>query len=200
MEDAARLLESIGHQVEEIAPDWHDDLLAEHFVRAWIAGVKARVDQLGLLRGRAIAPDELEPLTAQMCERAAGISSADYIASVGYLRSSSRRISAFWQRNDVLLTPTLAQPPPRNGALAPGPDEQPLEMLRKAGDLAPFTAPWNVTGQPAISLPLSTSPDGLPIGVQLVGRDSAEATLLALGAQLEQVRPWRERRPAVTAA
>ena len=139
--------------------------------------------------------DELEPLTRQLLEIAESTSASDYIGSVSYLRTASRAFLALWADYDVLLTPTLAQPPIEIGALDPLEGEEPVTMLAKAGEWVPFTPPINVTGQPAISLPLHHSDDGLPIGVHLVGAHGGEATLLSLSAQLEAARPWAERRP-----
>ena len=101
----------------------------------------------------------------------------------------------------MLLTPTLAQPPIEIGGLRPKEGEPPIQMLLNAADWVPFTPVWNVTGQPAISLPLA--PDraaGLPIGVQLVGPPAGEELLLSLAAQLEQARPWADRRPGAGGA
>ena len=95
----------------------------------------------------------------------------------------------------MLLTPTLAQPPIPIGALNPKEGEPPIKMLENAAGFVPFTPAWNVTGQPAISLPLHQSADGLPIGVQLVGPPAGEELLLSLSAQLEEARPWLDRRP-----
>ena len=200
VEQAAGLLESLGHRVEEAAPAWADEGFSEHFVRTWIAGVRARVDGLALVRGRPIGMDEVEPLTRAMCERAEEIGAGDHILSVQFLRATARRAARFWDDHDVLLTPSTAQPPPPLGALAPGPGEDLLEtVMARCAELVPFSAPWNVSGQPAVSVPLHHSPEGLPIGVQLVGAMGDEATLLSLSGQLEEARPWRERRPPVSA-
>ena len=97
------------------------------------------------------------------------------------------------ERLDVLLTPTVAQPPLPIGGLAPKDGEPAFQWLLNAADWVPFTPVWNVTGQPAISLPLHHSDAGLPIGVQLVGPPAGEELLLSLAAQLEEARPWHER-------
>ena len=99
---------------------------------------------------------------------------------------------------DVLLLPTLALPPVPVGWFTDGAD--PAECFERQKRFTPFTALFNVTGQPAVSLPLHTSPDGLPIGVMLVGRPADEVTLLSLSAQLEQARPWADRHPALWTA
>ena len=101
---------------------------------------------------------------------------------------------ALWNDYDVVLTPALAQRPVRIGEIDACSDE-PWEDFRRSGQFTPYTAIFNVTGQPAISLPLFHGDDGLPLGVQLAGRPAGEAELLALAAQLEAARPWAERRP-----
>jgi amidase len=116
-----------------------------------------------------------------------------------YLRRLSRVVLEFWTGHDVLLTPTLAKPPIEIGALRPAEGEPPIQMLLNSGAWVPFTPVFNVTGQPAISLPLHQSPSGLPIGVQFVGAPAAEEMLISLAAQLEQARPWAGRRPPVSA-
>ena len=98
------------------------------------------------------------------------------------------------------MTPTLTRPAIEIGALEPGPGEEPVTQLLNSADWVPFTPVWNVTGQPAISLPLHHSQSGLPIGVQLVGAPAAETVLLSLAAQLEGARPWSDRRPEVVTA
>jgi len=135
-----------------------------------------------------------------MIERARQMSVIDGFTALGVLRAYARRVVRWWADHDVLVTPTLAQPPIALGALEPDPGEPALQMLDKAGDFTPFTPPLNVTGQPAISLPLHQSADGLPIGVQLVGPPSGEELLLSVAAQLERAAPWADRRPAVTSA
>jgi amidase len=105
-----------------------------------------------------------------------------------------------WDGIDVLLTPTLAQPPIEIGGLRPKEGEPPIQMLMNAAEWVPFTPVWNVTGQPAVSLPLHQSEAGLPIGVQLVGPPAGEELLIALSAQLEEARPWAGRRPGLVAA
>jgi amidase len=115
-------------------------------------------------------------------------------ATVG-LRGASRRIVAFLDDYDLLLTPTLAQPPVAIGALE---DDDPWVQFANAGQFTPFTQVANITGLPAVSLPLSWSAEDLPIGVQLVGRPADEATLFRVSAQLEEARPWRDRRPPVS--
>ncbi len=151
--ETAELLESLGHTVFE-APALSDEGYIDNFLKIWITGVAGNVLELGNLRGRPVEASELEPLTAQMVEMAGSITGADYLVSLEYLRGLSRRVISMWSEIDVLLTPTLAKPPIEIGALRPKEGEQPIEMLNKAAEWVPFTPVWNVTGQPAISLPL----------------------------------------------
>ena len=99
---------------------------------------------------------------------------------------------------DVLMTPTLAEPPVKLGTFDP-PSDEPMKAFQRADAFAPFTALFNITGQPAMSVPLFWNKASLPIGVHFVGRFGDEATLFRLASQLEQARPWAERRPPVSA-
>ena len=182
--DAARLLGELGHDVEEARPDWARGDLMGPFARAWAVAPALYTEDLS----------ELEPLNRMLAERARGTSSVDYVKATAKLREISRRLVRFWDDYDLLLTPTLAQLPVEIGAIVSG---EPADQFRKAAAFTPFTAVVNVTGQPAISLPLAWSDEGLPVGVQLIGRPADEATLVRVGAQLEQALPWRDRRPAL---
>jgi amidase len=127
-------------------------------------------------------------------------SATDLLIAMDYLRRMSRRILEFWVDHDVLITPTLAKPPIEIGALRPAEGEPPIQMLINSAGWVPFTPVFNTTGQPAISLPLHESADGLPVGVQFVGPPAGEEMLLSLAGQLEQARPWADRRPPVHVA
>ena len=197
--ETAELLESLGHTVFE-APALSDEGYMAKLLKIWIGGVAGNVRELGNMRGRPVEASELEPLTAQMVEMAESISAADFLVALEYLRGLSRRVISMWGEIDVLLTPTLAKVPIEIGALRPNEGEPPIEMLNKAAEWVPFTPVWNVTGQPAISLPLHQSQEGLPVGVQLVGAPAAEELLISLSAQLEEARPWADRRPELVAA
>jgi len=184
-EHAAGLLTQLGHTVEEATPPWGDERLFAFFMTAWqvIPGLYGR------------PPEEFEPLTAALIEAASRTGSIEYVRATARLRELARRIVAFWGGYDLLLTPTLAQPPVPIGSLR---DDDPWQELRNVGRFVPFTQVANITGQPAVSVPLSWSDDGLPIGIQLVGRPADEATLIRVSAQLEQAQPWRDRRPPVS--
>jgi amidase len=127
----------------------------------------------------------------------APLSAADYFAAVEDMQQWARRVSAWWTDHDVLVVPTSAEPPVKLGVIAPTSTDP--DVATKMGRLATFTAPFDVTGQPAISLPLHWNDAGLPIGVQLVAAYGREDVLLRLGAQLEQARPWSARRPPLHA-
>jgi amidase len=149
--------------------------------------------------GRPIGTDDVDPFTWALVELGRTCSASQYLATVDWMHAFTRHAASWWASGfDVLLTPTLSQPPPALGYFAPVPD--PIQAGARATGYAAFTLPFNLTGQPAISLPLHWSPDGLPIGVQLVGAYGREDLLLRLAAQLEQARPWVDRRPRVHAS
>jgi Asp-tRNA(Asn)/Glu-tRNA(Gln) amidotransferase A subunit family amidase len=176
----ARTVDGLKHRVEEAGPD------TSAFRGPMVVVVIAGMASLPL------PPDaELEPFN--VASRLAGdqVSGPDYLRAVGTIREQSRRVVAFWDDHDVLVTPTLTRPAPLIGTLGARLDSASEEYL----DWLSFTYPYNCTGQPAISLPLAMSAAGLPIGVQLVGPPRGEKTILALAAQLEEALPWRERRP-----
>jgi amidase len=148
--------------------------------------------------GRSATEDDVEPLTWALVQIGFSLNSGQYLLSVQELQKITRQIAEYFEGIDVLLTPTLGEPPAPLGTFDSPPGE-PLTGLFRAAAYVPFTPPFNVTGQPGISLPLHWSDDGLPIGVQFVGRFGDEETLLALAGQLEQAAPWAERRPPVSA-
>jgi len=196
---AAGLLSSLGHAVEEIEIE-ADEAYVTNFVTVWIAGTANEVETWGRISGRQLDIEQLEPLSRQMYDMSMQLSATDYLRALDWLHDYSRRLVAMWDGFDVLLTPTLAKPPIEIGALEPGEGEPPIQMLMNAANWVPFTPVWNVTGQPAVSLPLHQTPDGLPVGVQLVGPPAGEELLISLSAQLEAAGPWSDRRPALAVA
>jgi amidase len=195
--ETAELLESLGHSVEEDAPDVDPDGYTENFIKVWIGETSEELHTLEALKGEPLDRGRLEPLTRQMAELADAMSATDFLVALDYLRRISRRIVRFWDGYDVLLTPTLAKPPIEIGSLLPAEGEEPVTMLMNSADWVPFTPVWNVTGQPAISLPLHQTASGLPVGVQLVGAPAAEDVLISLAARIEEARPWADRRPSL---
>jgi amidase len=186
-EDTSALLADLGHVVADVPPPFSPDVTAQ-FEAVWSV--------LALLN--PVAPPEearLQPLTRWLRERGRGVDGIGLASAVSLMRLASRQALTATQAYDAVLTPTLARPPVLVGELRD--DDHPERDFAAQKAFTPFTAPYNVTGQPAVSLPLHRTADGLPIGIQLAARPYEEATLLALAAQLEQARPWRALRPPV---
>jgi amidase len=158
------------------------------------------LDETARRAGREVGPDDVEPLTWAYSELGRTHSSADYVDAVNALHAWSRRAAAWWHDDgyDILLTPTMAEPPPVLGDLVP-PADNPFEGTARAMAFGTYTAPFNVTGQPAMSVPLFESSEGLPIGTHFVAAMNREDVLFRLAAQLEDARPWADRRPPVHA-
>ena len=197
--DAAELLDSLGHSVEETGPQADPERFVENFIKVWIGETGEELHTLELLLGRPLDRDRIEPLTRQMAEIADATSATDILIALDGLRRVSREIISFWADWEVLVTPTLAHPAIAIGALDVEEGQEPVTQLMNSSTWVPFTPIWNVTGQPAMSLPLAQSGDGLPIGVQFVGAPAAEEMLISLAAQIETARPWADRRPPVAA-
>jgi amidase len=185
--DAARLLEELGHDVTEDTPPYSEAVM-HGFFALWCVGMAYRDPVPDL--------DKVEPLNRVMIERGRQVTATEYLSTWAQLHAALLPVVRFFERYDCLVTPAVATPPPRIGQFED--PEQPLNEFFMAGTFAPFTSTWNTTGQPAMSVPLSWDEQGLPVGVQVVGRPGAEATLLRLAAQLEEARPWRDRRPPVS--
>ena len=183
--DAAGLLESLGHEVSEVPLEGITDDLTSHFI-------KIVQTSTAYYRG-LIDISKVESANRALAEAGRATSSMDYIEARLALQDLSRRVLAAYENIDVLLTPTLALAPVEVGWMFE--PEDPWEQLVRAGQFIPFTPIANITGQPAVSLPLYWSEDGLPIGVQLVGGPAGEAALIRLSAQLEEARPWKDRTP-----
>jgi amidase len=196
---AARLLEGLGHTVEDVHPAALDEVAWGVGVATIVAASVAReLDGFERATGDRVAPGDVEPATWAMAERGRALATVEYLRVLDELHAFGRRLRGFWRELpgeagfDVLITPTMAEPAPPIGSLANADVERILRLV-------PYTMPYNVSGQPAIGLPLHTSHEGLPIGVQLVGRYGGEDLLLRLASQLEQAQPWRERRPPIHA-
>jgi len=198
VEDAAALCAELGHEVEEAAPELDGALLYESFLAVWLAGHAWGIDGMARATGRTPAPEELEPLSWALHRIGREVRAPDYLLAVTALQRIARVVAGFFAAHDVWLSPTLAQPPVPLGTLDPGSTDA-LDVFRAASEFVPFTPLFNATGQPAVSLPLHWSPEGLPIGVQLVARYGDEATLLRLAARLEEARPWADRLPPLWA-
>jgi amidase len=192
----ARLLEGLGHDVSDAYPDAldeHEHVLA--YVGIVTANVARALDSWGTRVGRPVGPDDVEQLTWAMAERGRGISAAEHLANLEYVHGFGRRLASWWEGGfDVLVTVTQASPPPQIGYLSSTPDE-PLRALLLSAPYGACTLPFNLSGQPAISLPLHWTADGLPVGVQLVARYGREDVLLQVAKQLEEAAPWAQRIP-----
>ena len=199
--DAARLMESLGHVIEESHPTGFEEMdVVDTFLTRWMAGQAATIDQLQTVVGREIQPGDVEPLTWALAEEGRRRSSAQYVAAVNQHQLISRMIAGWYESGfDLLLTPTLGEPPPPLGSFDDS-GEDPVAALMRGAQTATFTATFNVTGQPAISLPLHWSEDELPIGVQLVAPFGEEDVLIRVASQLEEARPWADRVPAAVEA
>lgn len=198
VQDAARLCADLGHEVDEQTPALPAQVLTEAFTCVWAAGAGAMLDAMGQLLGKAVNKEELEPLTRALYEIGQSVPAPRYLNAWTFLQQISRTLAGFMETWDVLLTPTLAEPPAPLGTFDAPPDN-PMAPLFRAAEYTPFTPICNVTGQPGMSVPLYWNAAGLPIGAQFIGRFGDEATLFRLAAQLEAARPWAGRRPPIWA-
>lgn len=193
VEAAGLLLVQLGHDVEVAQPDaFFDEEFSRHFVT--IVAVATAVDfvNMGEAIGRPIGEDDVEASNWVMGSIGRSVSAADYIASVNWVHAWSRRLQAWWDHFDVLVSPVIAVPPPPLGWLS-----DPVHGTERLTSILQFTAQFNVSGQPAVSLPLHWSDTGLPVGVQFVGPIDDEALLIRLAAQLETAAPWANRLPPI---
>jgi amidase len=198
VENAARVLEALGHTVvTDVGPDALDDLaMLETFTTVMLSATRADLFDIAEAIGRPVTADDVEATTWAQYEDAAAFDAATYVRALSKMHRWARTAIAWWFDDgfDVLLTPTCAEPPPELGDLI-RPETGGARLL----PFAIFTAPFNVTGQPAMSVPMHWTPTGLPVGVQLVGAPNREDVLLRVAAQLEQSAPWADRRPPVHA-
>jgi len=195
--EAARLLDSLGHLVEESAPaPMFEPDFAQHFAAVIAADTEAAFQAFEMVLGRPIGDDEIEPRNVRYRHAGRALGVVPYLQSRLWIGIWARRMAEWWSGHDLLLTPTVGAPPPELGWFtAAGPDEE----GRRIGSFIPYTAQFNLTGQPAVSLPLHWTPDGLPVGVQLVAGYGHEDMLVRVASQLEQAAPWNDRRPRVHA-
>lgn len=213
---AAERLEALGHEVVELSAAPYDDAaLAKDFLLTWFVHIAWEVDELKRQAGCGNDDFEQETLVAAALGRA--YSGADYCGALERRQEHVRGLAGFHQTHDLLLTPTLATPPPRIGEFdlpAPARIGASVVLATRTGRLlphvgfvdrivdenlgwVPYTQLANVTGRPAASVPLHWTADGLPLGVQFVAAPGGERLLLRLAAQLETAQPWAERRPSL---
>ena len=206
-EDAARALESLGHHVEEASPAALDETgLLDLFLVVLTTHVVWDIRQIEAMTGQTVGPDDVEPLTWIYYEQGLQSTGSAYLEAINGAHAWTRRVATWWVDEssggagyDLLLTPTMAEPPAKIGDVV-GTKEDPWHGMMRATPFAAFTAPFNVTGQPAMSVPLYwEATSGLPIGVQLVAPYAREDVLFRVASQLEAAHPWRDRRPPVHA-
>ena len=194
--DAAELLRSLGHHVQEVEPPWREDGLKELFGAVFSIQIALSIAYSGIVAGRKPTVDDMEPMSWAIFSMVGQLNAVLGAEAVVRLQNFTRRLVAFLEPYDALLTPALAERPLPLGTLdTAAPD--PMSTFTRAGLFTPFTPMFNASGQPGISLPVYQGEDGLPLGVQLVGRPAGEAVLLALAGQLEEALPWAERRPTL---
>jgi amidase len=217
--DAARLLESLGHDVVEDCFEIDRDAFNKAFLTVVCCEIAAELDDAARILKREVSRSDVEVSTWALSLIGRAISGPEYTGAVRYLQRLGRRVGEFFERYQVLVTPVVSGPPFRHGALQPKASEQALmsilgamrasKVMKAAGaleraagtvfDWMAYTPIANATGQPAMSVPLSMSVEGLPIGVHFMGRYAEESTLFRLAAELEIASPWREKRPAIGA-
>ncbi|MFI0453783.1 amidase [Actinomadura sp. 6N118] len=193
--NAGKVLDWLGHTVTEASPAVDPDLLVEAMMLGFIAAGAA------LLRApRRLDPALLEAVTRRVIAETESFTALDMMAAIDAQHQVTRPVGLFFEDHDLLVTPTLGQLPALHGTLDYNdPKYSARSWLRHIFEYGPFTAPFNVSGNPAISLPLGQSREGLPIGVQLVAAQGREDLLLRVAAQLEQAVPWHDRKPAIYA-
>jgi amidase len=196
LHSAAALLRDLGHEVVEDSPALPAPDSLDIFLQVFGPGITLGVGLGERLAGRPPDEDEIEPMSRAVLDLARALPSTGYLTAVAQLQLLARGTVAFFADYDVLLTPVLAARPLPIGELH-GCGDEPIADLRRSGRFAPYTALFNVTGQPAISVPVGFGEDGLPTAVQLVGHPLGEETLLQVAAQLEAAQPWAAHRPAI---
>ncbi|MBA3807079.1 MAG: amidase [Solirubrobacterales bacterium] len=199
VDDAAELLRSLGHEVEEVEPPWQIPGLQELFGAVFSSQIALSIAYSGIVASRTPTADDMEPMSWAIYSMIQKLNAIDGLGAAVRLQGFARQLVSFLLPYDALLTPALAERPLPLGTLdTAAPD--PMATFTRSGVFTPFTPIFNASGQPGISVPLFEGDDGLPLGVQLVGRPAGEGALLALAAQLEAARPWAGRRPVMAGA
>ncbi len=196
--ELAALLERLGHDVDEAHPVMLEDPDAgRNFGAMWMAGARVSMNRLGSLIGRDLGEDDVEPVTWAMATRGEDFTGVEVLETQAQMHLFRRGVAEWYEDGwDLLLTPTTCQPAPRIGELTSTPDD-PLRASVRSVPYSAYTAPFNVTGQPAISLPVHHTSDGLPIGAQLAAAYGREDVLIRVGAQLESELDWSASRAPV---
>jgi amidase len=190
VQEAAALLEELGHEVVWEDPPWRNPAFEGLFAAVFGPAVCTSILWGAMVSGQEPTQERMEPLTWELWQQTKQLDSVLGLGAEYQLQGLARAIVVWTAQFDAVLTPALATQPPPVEHLDP---ELGMEAFGRAGRFTPFTPVFNVTGQPAISLPLTTRDDGFPLAVQLAGRPAGEGELLALAAQLEAARPWADR-------
>jgi amidase len=191
--EAAELLRSLGHEVDEVTPPWQIEGLSELFGAVFSVHISLSIAYSGMVGGHEPTAEDMEPMSWAIFSMVKTLGAVENMAAVVQLQSHTRKLVSFLEPYDALLTPALAERPLPLGTLDTAAPE-PMSTFTRSGLFTPFTPVFNASGQPGISLPLYEGEDGLPLAVQIVGRPAGEGALLALAAQLEEARPWAQRR------
>jgi amidase len=192
----AKLLESLGHHVEPGFPEiLSDEEIGRAFSMLWSTNMGTAIRRFNEALGREMTTDDIEAMNWAQAQFAKGVNAVDYSLAQASSVKFRRAIQSWWSRGwDLLLTPTLSAPPLLIGSLPNNP-EHPMTPLMTGGAWVSFTSQFNISGQPAISLPLHRNADGLPIGMQLVAAYGREDVLIRVASQLEQAAPWAHLKP-----
>ena len=218
VESAARLLSELGHEVEEARPEFDRERLVRAYLTQIAAGVAVEIEEMGRWVGRKPSPAYFEPATWFLFQIGRHLSAAELQQAHDAAQAAGRSLAAFFSRYDLLVTPTLAYPPVRLGELAlktieraalatlraipAGPALRAIlsQLAGTSLERTPNTQLFNQTGQPAVSLPLHQTADGLPVGVQFAARYAEDGLLMRVASQIEAARPWKDRLPRIVAA
>jgi amidase len=195
--ETGELLSSLGHDVEEANPPWTDKSLLPLFSASFMTAIAMSIGYSGMVAGRDPQPEDMQALSWAIYDRIRQTSALEIAGAGVQLQLFMRGLVQALDAYDVIVTPGLAQRPLPIGALDAD-AEDPMATFAESGRFTPFTAGLNATGQPALMLPLFHGDDGLPTGVQLIGRPAREDVLLQVGTQLEAAKPWLDRRPPVS--
>lgn len=191
LRSAAALCESLGHRVEEASPKFDWDTFFDATVVCWTANMVLWIDGAADLSGRTPGPETLEATTLACYRYGQSLSASDLLEALSAMNDICRQVAAFFGDFDVLLTPVTASPALPLGTLdANDPDVDAVAWSEKTFGFAPFTPLFNMTGQPAMSLPLGQDPQGLPIGMQFAAHFGREDVLFGLAAEIEAAKPW----------
>jgi amidase len=198
LEDVAQLLIDLGHTVKRVSPNYSSAELLDNVTTLMSVSLAEEIPAMAASSGRIIGPDTVESCHRALMERGRKVSAVDLSRILNYRTSLGRTLGRFFSEYDILLTPTLAEPPIELGVLDTDSDDVDA-YLERMWRYCPFTPLANVCGIPSMSVPLSWTDAGLPVGIMFTNRFADEATLFRLAAQLEKVRPWHDKHPPISA-